>query len=482
MTTSPRTPLWHGLAVSALIAAFSPANAQLSPATKVVVVKSAGGTDYHVDPFDTVGAISGASAGRALKQLNGETLRALGSDGDLWYSINRSGSVNCFLRYSSYQGLLGGQALQKTCTASAGDGYRGLTSDGRQFYTLYWDGTQHWWQTYGSWQELVANTPSSRVTTRRHADIYKGIAYDPATRSFLSLAQSGTTVFLLKYASYNDMLSVASASGSFNYTSNEPHVALGIGPTAPTLDVLLVAGQSNAVGWKTNGAWLPASAYDSQVRFFYRIGEGMDMLPSTPGGVTTLGLQPAAFRGNVPPTTFGIEMGAGRTLAAAGRQRLAMVKVAYGGTHLYSQWSPTNATGLFQILQANLSIASAQWAQQGWRTRVVGLLWMQGEYDANDATRAAAYPNSLKALVTSVRGVAGDSCLPMVIGRITPVWTYAATVRSAQEQFVAGDRCARLVNTDDLPAMSNDPAHFSDPSQYTLGQRMGEAFRQIGGW
>jgi hypothetical protein len=163
---------------------------------------------------------------------------------------------------------------------------------------------------------------------------------------------------------------------------------------------------------------------------------------------------------------------------------MAIVKVAFGGTNLYSQWSTLNNTGLFKLLQDNLSTASTRWNGQGYRTRIVGLFWMQGEEDArSDLSYANAYGSNFKAFVGAVRAMAGDACLPVVLGRIYSNWQpNGSIVRAAQEQFGTSDECARWVNTDDLVLVPDDPNHFDNASEYLLGQRMGAAYRQIGGW
>jgi hypothetical protein len=424
-----------------------------------------------------------APASKQPGTRGGAMVRAIASDGDQWFSIESSAGRNCFVRYSSYLNLVEGQGLRRVCNTVAGyDGYRGLTHDGHFFYTLYWDGSQHWWQSYANWGDVINNRPFAQQTSTRHGDIYKGIAFDPLKRQFLSLAQQGSQVWLLKYAAFNDMVSVKpTPGGTFNFQSAESYAGIAVGPVNPTLDVYLVAGQSNAVGWNTDGAWLAAHPGDSQIRFFYRIGWGMDQQSSTSGDVTTLRPQVAAFRSQIAPTNFGIEMGAGRGLYDAGRRRMAMVKVAFGGTNLHSQWSPLNNSGLFKLLQDQLSQASNRWNSQGHRTRIVGLFWMQGEEDAK-TDQASAYGRNLKSFVASVRSLAADSCLPVVLGRIYWNWRpNGSLVRAAQEQFAAGDECARWVSTDDLKLIYDD-YHFDSPSEYLLGQRMAGAYREIAGW
>lgn len=457
------------------------ASADLRP---VVLKMQASGLSF--EQYATVESVpANAPASKQAGTRGGATVRAIASDGDQWFSVESDNGRNCFVRYSSYLNLAEGLGLRRVCNTAVGyDGYRGLTHDGHFFYTLYWDGSKHWWQSYASWGDVVHNRPFAQQTSARHGDIYKGIAFDPVKRLFLSLAQQGAQVWLLKYATYTDMVSVKPMPGeAFNFQSAESYAGIAVGPVNPTLDIYLVAGQSNAVGWNTDGAWLPAHPADAQIRFFYRIGWGMDQYSSTSGDVTTLRPQAALFRSGIAPTNFGIEMGAGRGLYDAGRRRMAMVKVAFGGTNLHSQWSTLNSNGLFAVLQDQLAHASTRWNTLGYRTRIVGMFWMQGEDDAKaDYARASAYGTHLKSFVAAVRSMAADACLPVVLGRIYPNWQpHGSLVRSAQEQFAAGDECARWVDTDDLRLIYDD-YHFDNPSEYLLGQRMATRYQEIAGW
>jgi hypothetical protein len=78
--------------------------------------------------------------------------------------------------------------------------------------------------------------------------------------------------------------------------------------------------------------------------------------------------------------------------------------------------------------------------------------------------------------VKAVRATAGDTCLPVMLGRIQKEWTYAA-VCAAQEQFVADDNCARLVDTDDLTLQrairptSTTPASTCSGSEWARSTR-----------
>ena len=130
-------------------------------------------------------------------------------------------------------------------------------------------------------------------------------------------------------------------------------------PASVPIDMILVAGQSNAVGFDTNPGELPADEADQQIMFWWRCGDPPpDDHDSMCGGKWThLCPQP---RGNPSPDKtyaggrqygnfrfpeggFGPEMGLGRSLHAKQGKRLAIVKAAFSGTSMARDWNPADA-------------------------------------------------------------------------------------------------------------------------------------------
>ena len=115
-----------------------------------------------------------------------------------------------------------------------------------------------------------------------------------------------------------------------------------------------------------------------------------------------------------------------------------------------------------------------------------GILWMQGESDANHAVAASRYGENLSTLIGAIRSELGESNLPVVIGRISDsgrdsdgrVWDYASMVRQAQTAFVATDVNAILVTSTDSYAYS-DPWHYDSAGYLDLGRRFAEALNSL---
>jgi hypothetical protein len=483
--------LWAGLPCGLLLAGTARAQSPAGlPSLRYVAVKSNGADTYSFEPFASLASIADGARPLSKDPATWPNFqpRAIASDGDQWFAILRNGPSTCFGRYASYDNFRALRATQTRCIDAVADGYRGLAYDGKLFHTVFWDGGRHWWQSYRSWDDVVDRKAFHKQNDRRNPDLYRAIGYDPTQQSFFTVQQNARTLTLDRYATFSDMVAARPGIDRRSVQTTEQYAGLVLAPVNPTLEVYLVAGQSNAVGWDSDGAWLSPDPADAQIPFFYRIGNGAaNGIPagtSTSAG-TSISLKPqvAAFRAGVGPlTNFGIEMGIGRTLFAAGRRNIALVKVAFGGTTLYADWNPQNPNGLVPVLQDNLSLASQQWNQAGSRTRLAGVFWMQGETDARDATQAAAYRDNLRSFISTVRAWSGNPQLPVVIGKVVVSGRpYADTVRAAQERVRTEDACTALVSADDLPLQVGDPMHFSAQGTYVLGQRMGEAFRAIGG-
>ena len=128
---------------------------------------------------------------------------------------------------------------------------------------------------------------------------------------------------------------------------------------------------------------------------------------------------------------------------------------------------------------ANYQNALADLKKSGHAVETAGMLWMQGEGDADTIERAEAYEKNLIVLLADVREKTGKPKLPVVMGRIsssllkeTP-WSFdhAPIVQKAQDAVVAKDAHTYLVQTDDLPTLK-DNTHFNTAGQMTLGERM----------
>lgn len=131
-------------------------------------------------------------------------------------------------------------------------------------------------------------------------------------------------------------------------------------------DVIIVAGQSNALNWHAAAAQLPASPQDARILFWYETGAPPERAAAKPINATS-GAQWTRLQGQRQEPFvrserefFGPEMTLARRLAGPGRP-LAVIILAYFGTTLARDWHPdaTDGNQLYGRLQREVSAALA---------------------------------------------------------------------------------------------------------------------------
>ncbi len=174
------------------------------------------------------------------------------------------------------------------------------------------------------------------------------------------------------------------------------------------LDVLVVAGQSNALGYQsyvvdprthlnvfTDASRSPA---DRLVRLTW------DETGVPSNGRNPVALDAPQVRGGTT-RIFGPEVGLARSLYADGRRNLLIVKVAMSGSSLARDWLPGDDDFKALLLKVSSTMA---WARaNGWTPSVGAFYWFQGETDAMGEATAAHYGSNLRVFLSAVRGALG---------------------------------------------------------------------------
>lgn len=189
-------------------------------------------------------------------------------------------------------------------------------------------------------------------------------------------------------------------------------------PPQKPVDLLIVAGQSNAVGYDAKPGELPADEADKQILFWWKCGDPPpDEHDSTSGGMWThlqaqpLGnpKKPKANRqyGNFAQKEggFGPEIGLARTLYDREKKPLAVVKAAFSGTGLRRDWDHTDSGeggACYRALVTEVKAAIEAAKQNGMELRPRVFTWVQGESDAN-ANDSSVYARNLTAMIAALR-------------------------------------------------------------------------------
>lgn len=265
---------------------------------------------------------------------------------------------------------------------------------------------------------------------------------------------------------------------------------------AETRDLIIVAGQSNAVGFDADPAQLPADEHDKDVMFWWRCGDPPpDDHDCMSKGWTTLQFQPrvepadkkSAPRqyGNFSHAAggFGPEMGFARTLMAKSPDKLAVLKTAFSGTGVRMDWNPESkgadgACYRAMIEEAHKAIDGAK--AKGIEFRVRALVWVQGESDAN-ANDAPQYEKRLGDLVEALRKELKEPAMAALIGVNTNFGlgknVFMPKIVEAQKALCA--HLPRSVYVDTANSTYANGAHFDTAGTLDVGKRYAEALLKL---
>ena len=268
---------------------------------------------------------------------------------------------------------------------------------------------------------------------------------------------------------------------------------------AETRDLILVAGQSNAVGYDAYAEELPADPKDATTMFWWRVG---DPPPDEFDGTsarqwTTLQFQPRtpAMSGDAAKKIgrqygnfnkkskggFGPEIGMVRTLATKESRPLAVIKTAFSGTSVAGDWNvghPGKADPCYRAMidEANAAIAAAKSKDVTLRPRA--FVWVQGESDAN-AKDAPAYVANLSAMLKSLRTELGAPDLILLLGVNTRFGNgknaFMPKVIDAQKEVADALPRARYVDTAGAETLPPSHTHFTAVGTLEIGRRYAEA-------
>jgi len=198
---------------------------------------------------------------------------------------------------------------------------------------------------------------------------------------------------------------------------------------------------------------------------------------------------------------FGVELTFARTVQRRFPDRhIAIIKYSRGGTSIATEaaagfgcWDPDfkgrNGVNQYDHFLATVrhAFADTDIDDDGTPDRLIpaGILWMQGESDAQSTTEIAErYQSNLRRLMDLIRASFRQDDLPVVIGRISystkepPTWKHGEMVRAAQAAYVGSDGHAALVVSTDSYGYS-DPWHYDSPGYIDLGREFASAMMKL---
>ncbi|QTF70622.1 sialate O-acetylesterase [Arthrobacter woluwensis] len=234
-----------------------------------------------------------------------------------------------------------------------------------------------------------------------------------------------------------------------------------------TIHVVVIAGQSNAVG---RGVVLNTALTDPTNPNIYQFGSK----------VQTLRVASEPLDHHDPSTGFGPGLQIARYMidALPADDVIVLVPTAHGGAPLCSdvalawRWGVAGNLTALAIAQTDAAIAAAKAQWPGAAVKVEGIFWVQGEQDGYSTVTAATYQADLEALIAGLRDKYGAT-VPFVMGQM--LRAYFATGTTAQINWAHTKVAAKLprIGFALSPTEQNgDNVHYSAAGQRKLAAGM----------
>lgn len=243
-------------------------------------------------------------------------------------------------------------------------------------------------------------------------------------------------------------------------------LALSLATTAhATTRVFLLGGQSNMVGTgKKSELKTPYDADQPDVKFWGNNG----WLPLGP-----------ACDGRAE--AFGPEISFGRAIKdALPGDEIYLVKYAVSGTALYNDWSPQSGGKQYQKFMQTAKAALANLEAAGIKYEISGMLWMQGESDAEE-NKGDEYDKNIRAFIAHMREQFKTPDMPFVMARVRNHYGgksgQAALVRTAQQKVAEATDGVDWFDTDDYSMMN--AGHYSGPGLINMGKDFAKAITKL---
>jgi hypothetical protein len=257
----------------------------------------------------------------------------------------------------------------------------------------------------------------------------------------------------------------------------------------PIAPILVIAGQSNAVGlgkisdlapdhwlwpfWKKHG-------YNFKYWSMRKNASWSDGKVISTGDVIS------------GAHVFGPEMTIAASAESGGLRDFFIYKMAVGGSYLANvsgtaksttEWRQRGGGGIYDSAVKDLKKAADQICNSGLQPVVIGFFWMQGESDSINLAVAGDYSRNLTTLITEAREDFMDAHTPVILGKIRTgpqsicPWTFSSIIRYSDDYVASTLLAVSTIETNDLgyypPPCSGVfcIAHYNTEGQMALGKR-----------
>ena len=260
--------------------------------------------------------------------------------------------------------------------------------------------------------------------------------------------------------------------------------------------IILLGGQSNASGASLD-EYLAKNVTPEKYAE-YKAGYDNVYINFLSGPKTSQAFVPCSILQGEGESAFGPELGLADKLHEMYPDKtFFIIKCAWGGTNLYSQWlSPTSKgmTGsLYKQFISFVNTSVDYLISKNYDVKIEGMCWMQGESDAFTKKHSEKYAEQLSNLIGDIRNefsqYAGEDEIAFVDAYIadTPgVWPYYEAVNRGKDEVAAKSTMNTVIDTiaaglecTEEPEGAPDLAHYDSMSEIKLGHLFAEALSKF---
>lgn len=256
--------------------------------------------------------------------------------------------------------------------------------------------------------------------------------------------------------------------------------------------VILLAGQSNASGCSSD-AYLQKNVSAEQYAQYQNGYDNVYINYYASGTNQSNGFVKCSVKQGEQGACFGPELGLAEKLHQLYPDELFfIIKYAWGGTNLFSQWLSPSSKGETGELCRNFvryTKTSIEYLiSKNYDIQIEGMCWMQGESDAYPMENAANYEMHLTNFIRDVRKAFsryaaedGIAFIDAYIADNPMYWVYCDEVNRGKKAVADGDHMNVVVDTifhgltcDQEPEDNPDKAHYDSLSEIKLGHLFAE--------
>ena len=269
--------------------------------------------------------------------------------------------------------------------------------------------------------------------------------------------------------------------------------------TGTPVKVILLSGQSNAVGYSYNnfsrgsdftGERLEA-ARNGYPKVLIRFSNNPFEQAAEPqyGPVSNTAFEPVTFgQGSVSPypdyLAFGPEVGIAETLTAAyPDETFYIVKCSTSGASLLTRFNPAdkkNPTNLYSEMVSFTEGALSDLKAEGLAPEIIAFCWIHGGADSagNPAVYIDTYKALLDGLKTDLAEYMPENGMSVIDAGIDTISnTNAEALNAAKERFASGSSKRYFFPVTDLKLGANQ--HFTGDSMVVIGNRFGDCLKTV---